>query len=522
MSAALLPPPPSPTDALVDKLSSLSLAPNAVLLTLKQLRPAPGAEAIELCISPRAHDGATALVHDVRMCAHKCEQHDHPERPERITEAFAQLSRDGLALHCARVPARLVTREEVCLVHEAAHWDRIEWAVNQQLAALCAYAEAHDSVFLNHASMECARLAAGGVLELTREVMAGRVRNGMALVRPPGHHAEVHTMMGFSLFNTVAIAAQYARSHLGAGRVLIVDWDIHHGNGIQHAFEEDPSVLYFSVHRFEKGRFYPSTDDAAPHRVGKGAGEGATVNVGWNTQGHAKPGDAEYLAVWREVLMPIATAFRPDLVLVAAGFDAAEGDPLGMCHVTPLGYAKLTRQLQQLAGGKLVLALEGGYSLAATSASAAGCMAALLGVTPAEEEPEAASATGMRVPSARIRERLARRSQRPSGRPARKGVGVDNGGGGIDQAARKAIDETKRHLARYWPCLAPPRPISAALSAVTPSAVNAPPSPPVSCSSDAPEESQATLGGGTALADGSSPPPASPCDSNAIEVIMTS
>ena len=178
-------------------------------------------------------------------------------------------------------------------MHEAAHWDRIEWVVNQELAAIEAYAEKHDSVFLNRHLMECARLAAGGVLELTESVMRGHARNGMALVRPPGHHAEMHQIMGFSVFNTVAIAAQHARQHLGARRVLIVDWDVHHGNGIQHAFEEDPSVLYFSVHRYERGMFFPSTEDAAPHRIGTGRGEGTNVNVAWNTRGHARPGDAE-------------------------------------------------------------------------------------------------------------------------------------------------------------------------------------------------------------------------------------
>lgn len=117
--------------------------------------------------------------------------------------------------------------------------------------------------------------------------------------------------------------------------MLIVDWDIHHGNGIQRIFENDPSVLYFSVHRYERADFFPFSVDAGPQAAGKGEGEGTSVNIGWNTRGHTRPGDAEYLAAWREVLMPIAREFDPSLVIIAAGFDAAEGDPLGGCHISP-------------------------------------------------------------------------------------------------------------------------------------------------------------------------------------------
>lgn len=127
---------------------------------------------------------------------------------------------------------------------------------------------------------------------------------------------------------------------------MIIDWDIHHGNGIQHIFESDPTVLYLSLHRYEKGTYFPSNDlgigtDGAPTAAGVGAGAGTNINIGWNTRGHAKPGDAEYLAAWRDVVMPVAREYAPDLVLVAAGFDAAEGDPLGQCHMSPNCYAQV-------------------------------------------------------------------------------------------------------------------------------------------------------------------------------------
>jgi histone deacetylase 6 len=140
-------------------------------------------------------------------------------------------------------------------------------------------------------------------------------------------------------------------------QVLIVDWDVHHGNGTQNMFLKDPRVLYFSAHRYDSGTFYPGPC-GSPSIVGEGAGAGKNVNVGWN---HGPMGDADYLAAWRHILMPIATEFNPQLVLVSAGFDAAEGDPLGGQKITPTGYAHLTRALQELAGGRVVVVLEGGY-----------------------------------------------------------------------------------------------------------------------------------------------------------------
>ena len=354
---------PSPDDdALAASLGQLTLAskveapPDEVLLTIEASSDdAP----VQLTIRPRdrAAGATTALIFDARMCAHRPPDsiEFHPERPERITAAHEALVRGGLSAHCLAIPARLATRAEVELAHERHHWDRIEAAVGAQLAEMEAFMAKHDSLYINSSSMDAARLAAGGLVDLATAIVTGQARNGMALVRPPAHHAEAHTAMGFCVLNSIAIAAQHARLALGCQRVLIVDWDVHHGNGIQHIFEDDPSVLYFSVHRYERGGFYPNTEDAAPHAVGTSAGRGTSVNVGWNTRGSAKPGDAEYLAVWRELLMPLALAFDPNLVIIAAGFDAAEGDPLGGCHVSPAAYAQMTKELMTVADGKVAL-----------------------------------------------------------------------------------------------------------------------------------------------------------------------
>ena len=214
--------------------------------------------------------------------------------------------------------------------------------------------------------------------------------------------------MGFCLFNNVAIAAAAAQA-AGASRILIVDWDVHHGNGTQHSFWDDPSVLYFSTHQFP---FYPGT--GAADELGGPHARGRTINVPWD----AGMGDKEYLAAFDRVLLPVARKFRPDIVLVSAGFDAAEGDLLGQMRVTPGGFAAMTARLRTLNGGRLLLALEGGYNLEAIAASAAACLRVLLG-------------EGAAV---------------PADRPAEC----------VLPAAERALDRVRRAQAPFWPELAAP------------------------------------------------------------------
>ncbi|MGD9975066.1 MAG: histone deacetylase, partial [Desulfatirhabdiaceae bacterium] len=207
-------------------------------------------------------------------------------------------------------------------------------------------------------SHEAALLAAGGLCLAVEQVENGLFDNAFALVRPPGHHAERNKSKGFCLYNNVAIAARYAQHTLGIGRLLIVDWDLHHGNGTQNCFEDNPAVLFFSVHR---SFFYPGSGSL--REVGKGPGKGFTVNI------PLLPGfgDGEYLTLFEKILRPIALEFKPDFILVSAGFDIHYGDPLGGMLVTPKGFAAMTRTILQIAGlccnGKVVMALEGGYDL---------------------------------------------------------------------------------------------------------------------------------------------------------------
>ncbi|CAL8237979.1 unnamed protein product [Merluccius merluccius] len=215
----------------------------------------------------------------------------------------------------------------------------------------------YNSVFLNQQSYSAALLAAGAACNAARSILTGEVCNAVAIVRPPGHHAEKESACGFCLFNTAAVTARYAQSitHNAPLRVLILDWDVHHGNGTQHMFQEDDSVLYISLHRYDNGTFFPSSEDADCDRVGVGQGAGFNVNIPWSG---GRMGDSDYLAAFHHIVLPIATEFNPGLVVVSAGFDAARGDPLGGYHVTPEGYAHLTHLLCSLAGGKVLIILE--------------------------------------------------------------------------------------------------------------------------------------------------------------------
>jgi len=217
--------------------------------------------------------------------------------------------------------------------------------------------EQFKSIYFTRDSVREAKAAASSLCRLVTNVVSGNLDNGFAVIRPPGHHAEPGLAGGYCVINNVAVAAAYAREKLGVKKVLIVDWDVHHGNGTQKCFIDNPNVMYFSVHRYHGGNFFPFLDHGGPNCVGNNEGKGFNMNIGWNNK---KMGDDEYLVVWEKLLMPVANEFKPDLVLVSAGFDAARGD-MGECDVTPECFARLTRRLKTLANGKVVCALEGGY-----------------------------------------------------------------------------------------------------------------------------------------------------------------
>ncbi|XP_057271732.1 polyamine deacetylase HDAC10 isoform X2 [Pezoporus wallicus] len=232
------------------------------------------------------------------------------------------------------------------------------------------------SSFIRCNTYRCAKLAVGATLQLVDALMSGKVCNGMALVRPPGHHSQRSAANGFCLFNNVAIAAEYAKLKYSLHRILIVDWDVHHGQGTQYIFEEDPSVLYFSWHRYEHQEFWPSLKESDYDAVGRGRGKGFNINLPWNKVGM---GNSDYLAAFFHVLLPVAFEFDPELVIVSSGYDSGIGDPEGQMNATPEVFAHLTHFLMQLANGKLCVILEGGYHLKSLSESVCMTVRTLLG-----------------------------------------------------------------------------------------------------------------------------------------------
>ncbi|XP_070646737.1 polyamine deacetylase HDAC10 isoform X11 [Bos indicus] len=299
---------------------------------------------------------ATRLLWDDPECEIEC--------PERLTTALERLQQHGLKQRCLQLIAREASEAELGLVHSPEYVALLQGTQALGTRELQALSKEYDAVYLHPSTFHCARLAVGAALQLVDAVLTGAVRNGLALVRPPGHHSQRATANGFCVFNNVAIAAKHAQQKHGLRRILIVDWDVHHGQGIQYIFEDDPSVLYFSWHRYEHGHFWPCLRESDADAVGRGRGLGFTVNLPWNQGCSDVPwlqvgmGNADYVAAFLHVLLPLAFEFDPELVLVSAGFDSAIGDPEGQMLATPECFAHLTHLLQVLAGGRVCAVLE--------------------------------------------------------------------------------------------------------------------------------------------------------------------
>lgn len=321
----------------------------------------------------------TALVYDPIFLEHLTPK-DHPEQPERlrrvieVLEALNWMEREGL-VHLA---PRAASEEELALIHTPAYIQRVKHAAEragrlEQESGRKARFFATDT-YVSARSYEAAIRAAGAPLTAIDAVLQGTVDNAYCLVRPPGHHALADNAMGFCLFNNVAIAARYALEHHGLERVMIIDYDVHHGNGTQDAFYADPRVLYFSTHQ---APFYPGTGDSTER--GSGAGLGTTVNVPLPATTDFGP----YEAVFRQVMAPLADRFAPQLILVSAGFDAHWCDPLGQMYLSTAAFAKLNEIILKLAAtlcsGRIVMVQEGGYNIEAMAAGATTCINQLLG-----------------------------------------------------------------------------------------------------------------------------------------------
>lgn len=307
----------------------------------------------------------TGLLYDPLFLAHDTGA-GHPERPARLTAARAELARQPWHTQLRTLTAERPDLRWLETTHRLAYIQRAAQACAQGAPFLDT-----PDVAISARSFDAALLAAGAGLRLADALMSGEIRNGFGLVRPPGHHAETAAALGFCLFNNVAILARYLQRQYGLDKVAILDWDVHHGNGTQHSFESDPSVLYVSLHQYP---YYPGTGGAA--ETGQGAGSGATLNCPMA----AGATDADYEAAFHARVLPALAQFQPEVVLISAGFDAHRDDPLAAVNLSTDCYGWMTARVLEVAalhaGGRVLSLLEGGYHLQRTGE----CIARHLGV----------------------------------------------------------------------------------------------------------------------------------------------
>jgi len=326
------------------------------------------------------------VVYDVGMCMHLCREEAHPESPRRIVKIYDNMQ--DLLPDMTVVKSRPASRDEIVTTHSPSLFDKIKGAKTER--EYDNIQSQYNSFYMNHATFNSALLAAGCVIEMAEHVVTNKVKHGVAIVRPPGHHAEHNDCMGFCVFNNVAVAANDLKNKYGLKRIAIVDWDVHHGNATQHMFYDTDEVMFISLHRYDNGGFYPGSKDAGPNKIGKAKskGYGYNVNIGWNVvtcNSHSKAvrkinndtiSDNEYGYAFDQVVIPLLTTYKPELILVSAGFDCAYGDPLGGISVTENGFRYMTASLLKLA--PTVIALEGGYNIDVISSCMRACVTTLI------------------------------------------------------------------------------------------------------------------------------------------------
>ena len=312
----------------------------------------------------------TAFLTDPRFAEHETGP-GHPERATRLTHTLDHLRTQQWFGQLISVESQLCDERWLRSVHDRTLIERARQVCSQGQA----YLDSPD-VAVSQASFEIALLAAGGVLALTDAVIHGKANNGFALIRPPGHHAERDVALGFCLFNNIAIAARYLQQEYGLEKIVILDWDVHHGNGTQHSFESDPSIFYISLHQYPH---YPGT--GAYSETGIGPGSGTTLNCPMS----AGSNDSHYEQAFREKILPAVNDYGPDAILISAGFDAHQADPLGSINLSTEFYGWMTERMletaDQHANGRLISVLEGGYALDALAASVSSHLQSLVGIS---------------------------------------------------------------------------------------------------------------------------------------------
>lgn len=345
---------------------------------------------------------STGIVYESTMLRHNCscaQAHQaHPEHSGRMQSIWSRLHERKIVDRCSRIRARKANQQELLTVHsqqlvqlygksssKKGPNERKDLPAGAFTKLACGGIGIDTDTYWNEQTPQAAKTAAGCVIQLADDVASGKIKNGFAIVRPPGHHAMKSKSMGFCYFNNVALAAKSMLAKSSIKKVMIVDWDIHHGNGTQQVFYDTSDVLFVSIHRYDNGHFFPGS--GVPDEIGTGAGTGFNVNIAFSgpclQSGFCSSscGDPEYLAAFRSVVIPLAYEYKPDVILVSAGFNATDGHPptLGGYTVSPQCFGHLTRLLMGVCNGRVILALEGGYELRSLCASAEACMLALLG-----------------------------------------------------------------------------------------------------------------------------------------------
>ncbi|KAF7492597.1 Polyamine deacetylase HDAC10 [Sarcoptes scabiei] len=324
----------------------------------------------------------TGLVYYENCIEHYCIWDDnYEENPKRFLFPLKRIKELGLDKKCYQINPRKASKEEILSIHSEEYLNRIQSIClsNMSDSQLEKESSKFDSVYFTPNSYDCALYSAGSVLELVDSVMNNRIQNGFALVRPPGHHAMVNEACGYCIFNNVAIAAKYCLKKYHMQKILIIDWDVHHGQGTQRIFYDDDRVFYVSLHRYENGTFWPELKESDYDYTGHEKAKGFNMNIPLN---ETKLSNADYLAIWHNILMPTFYEFNPDLVLVSSGYDAAIGCPQGEMLLSPSIYMHFTHYLKGLANGKVLVILEGGYCIESLSDSVVATIKTLLGEPP--------------------------------------------------------------------------------------------------------------------------------------------
>lgn len=323
-------------------------------------------------------DLKTGIIFDDFMTKHECLWTKSDECPERYLCTKDRLEHYKLIEQCLRYPTKYATEEQVLLCHDEDYYNLVKSTKGENdIERLKRISEKFDGIYFNQFTYDCAMMALGCSIEIADAVLENKqIKNGFALVRTPGHHAQKTEANGFCFFNNAAIVARHCIRNRGLKKILIIDWDVHHGQGTQSFFYDDPNVLYVSIHRYEKGKYWPELIESNFNFTGQGAGKGFNMNFPLNETGC---NDADFLLMWFNVILPVAYEFNPELVIISAGFDAAIGCPEGKMRVKPITFHILCHSLMSLADGKIVALFEGGYNLLSLAEGAAMMLRALLG-----------------------------------------------------------------------------------------------------------------------------------------------